>query len=83
MAAKRKKSTKAPAREAREYVVYLFTKDGKRKTVHTCTSSAEAEKLKTDLAKKYTGNVYGVFWRETDGGGLARRFAPRKAAKKR
>lgn len=80
MAAKRKKTTKAPARE---YVVYLFTKDGKRKTVHTCASSAEAEKLKSELAKKYTSNVYGVFWRETDGGGLARRFAPRKAAKKR
>lgn len=58
MAAKRKKPTKAPARE---YVVKLFTKDGKSKTVHTAASMAEANKLKTELGKKYPGNVYGVF----------------------
>ena len=79
MAAKRRKA--APKKATREYCVYQFTKDGKRKTVHTCSSASEANKLKAELAKKFTQNVYGVFWREPTG--LDRRFAPKKAATKR
>lgn len=75
MATKRRKP--AAKRPDREFVVYQFTKDGTRKTLHKCSSKREADGLKAELAKKYTANVYGVFERVLEGP-LVNRFRPKK-----